>query len=136
MRPYYAEDGYPFESRRAARVLRAFLRRPAWGRAWVVTLGRRRRIVGYAVVTLGYSLEHGGRNAFVDEIVVAPGLRGRSLGRRLLLEAETYGRRKRSGALHLEVERRHRGAIALYRKLGFVPSGRMLMTRRLRIKRA
>ena len=31
MRPYYAEDGYPFESRRAARVLRAFLRRPALG---------------------------------------------------------------------------------------------------------
>ena len=40
MRPYYAADGYRFEPRRAARVLSAFLRKPAWGRAWVVTAGR------------------------------------------------------------------------------------------------
>jgi ribosomal protein S18 acetylase RimI-like enzyme len=35
-------------------------------------------------------------------------------------------------ALHLEVERRHRGAIALYRKAGFSSTRRILMTRRMR----
>jgi ribosomal protein S18 acetylase RimI-like enzyme len=134
MSAYYAEDGYPFESRRAARVLRAFLRRPDWGRAWIVSVARwpRSGIAGYAVVTLGYSLEHGGRDAFLDEIVVSPQLRGLGLGRRLLREAEAYCRRQGVGSLHLEVERRHRGAIALYRKAGFASTRRMLMTRRLR----
>lgn len=131
MRPYYAADGYPFQTTRARRVLTGFLRRPAWGRAWVATLGRPGGVVGYAVVTLGYSLEYGGRDAFVDEIVVSPGLRGQGLGRRLLVEAEAWCRRQGVAALHLEVERRHRGAIALYRGAGFSSSGRMLMTRRL-----
>jgi hypothetical protein len=66
MRPYYAEDGYRFDRGCAAKVLRAFLRRPACGRAWVLTWEG--RVSGYAVVTLGYSLEHGGRDAFLDEI--------------------------------------------------------------------
>jgi ribosomal protein S18 acetylase RimI-like enzyme len=135
MRPYYAEDGYSFESRRAPRVLRAFLRRPAWGRAWVVTLGRRRRIAGYAVVTLGYSLEHGGRDAFLDEIVVAPDLRGQGIGRRLLLAAEAYCACHGVAALHLEVEPRHRGAMALYRRAGFGSTRRILMTKRVRARR-
>jgi GNAT superfamily N-acetyltransferase len=134
MRPYYAEDGYTFERRRAAKVLRAFLQRPDWGRAWVVTLrrGRRQEIAGYAAVTLGYSLEHGGRDAFLDEIVVLPEHRGLGLGRRLLGQAEAWCRRQGVRSLHLEVERRHRGAISLYRKAGFVSTRRMLMTRRLR----
>ena len=82
-------------------------------------------------MTLGYSLEHGGRDAFVDEIVVARELRGQGLGRRLLREAEAYCRRLGVAALHLEVERRHRAAIALYRKAGFATTRRMLLTRRL-----
>jgi diamine N-acetyltransferase len=84
------------------------------------------------VVTLGYSLEHGGRDAFLDEVVVSPELRGLGLGRRLLGEAEAYCRRQGVGSLHLEVERRHRGAISLYRKAGFASTRRILMTRRLR----
>ena len=130
MGPYYAKDGYLFDRRWSARVLRTFLRRPGWGRAWVVTAGS--KVVAYAVVTLGYSLEHGGRDAFLDEIVVGPDLRGLGLGRRLLRAAEAYCRRQGVESLHLEVERRHRVAIALYRKAGFASTRRMLMTRRLR----
>jgi ribosomal protein S18 acetylase RimI-like enzyme len=130
MRPYYAEDGYSFEPRRAARVVRTFLRRPSWGRAWVAAEGS--RVAGYCVVTLGYSLEYGGRDAFVDEIVVAPEDRGRGLGARLIAEAVAYCRAQGVAALHLEVERHRRAAAALYRKAGFSATGRMLLTRRIR----
>ena len=127
MRPYYAEDGYPFDRSVAAKVLRNFLRRPSWGRAWAATDGS--RIVGYAVVTLGYSLEYGGRDGFLDEIVVAREWRGRGLGGALLATAESYCRRRGVRALHLEVEKHRRAAIGLYRKSGFRGRGRVLLTK-------
>ncbi len=127
MRPYYAEDGYPFDRSVAAKVLRTFLRRPAWGRAWAATEGS--RIVGYAVVTLGYSLEYRGRDGFLDEIVVGPEWRGRGVGGALVAAAEAFCRRRGVRALHLEVEKHRRAAIGLYRKAGFRGRGRMLLTK-------
>jgi ribosomal protein S18 acetylase RimI-like enzyme len=127
MRPYYAEDGYPFDRSVAAKVLRAFLRRPPWGRAWVATKGS--GIVGYAVVTLGYSLEYGGRDGFLDEIVVRPEWRGRGVGGALLAAAEAFCRRRGLRALHLEVEKHRQAAIGFYRKAGFGSRGRVLLTK-------
>ena len=86
-------------------------------------------------MTLGYSLEHGGRDPFLDEIVVPRSSAGRGIGRRLLLAAEAYCARQGVAALHLEVERRHRGAIALYREAGFGSTRRILMTKQVRVRR-
>ncbi len=129
MGPYYAEDGYPFDRRVASRVLRALLSQPSRGRAWVASLGP--RVAGYAVVTLGYSLEYRGRDGFVDEIVVEPGARGLGLGGKLLEAAEAYCRRLGVHALHLEVEKHRRAAIGLYAKAGFRGKGRILLTKPL-----
>lgn len=129
MAAYYAQDGYPFDEATAGAALAALAADERLGWLWV--LERTGRPAGYLAVTLGFSLEYGGRDAFVDELYLAPEARGRGLGRALLRRAERACRAAGVRALHLEVEPGRRAAQALYRKAGFVDQGRRLMTRRL-----
>jgi ribosomal protein S18 acetylase RimI-like enzyme len=127
MRQYYEEDGYPFSESRARKAVLGLMADQSLGRLWVMeTEGQ---IVGYLAITLGYSLEYLGRDAFVDEIVVAPDWRGRGLGTRALALAEETCRELGVNALHLEVEREKTAAQNLYRRAGFVDHDRYLMTR-------
>jgi GNAT superfamily N-acetyltransferase len=127
MRSFYAEEGYPFHEERTERVLRAMLANPFFGAVWVFRLDG--RAVGYLVVTHGYSLEFGGRDAFVDEVYVIPEMRGRGIGAQALRIAEEHCRRQGIGALHLEVERENPRARALYERSGYKAHDRYLMTR-------
>jgi ribosomal protein S18 acetylase RimI-like enzyme len=87
---------------------------------------------GYAALTFGWSLEWGGRDAFMDELFVEAAQRGQGLGRAalraLMEEARALGVR----ALHLEVEASNPAGQALYRSEGFSGSDRQLLSRRLR----
>ncbi|MDX1374316.1 MAG: GNAT family N-acetyltransferase [Burkholderiales bacterium] len=126
---YYAADGYAFDAARARRALAGLIAEPRLGALWVAERGG--AVVGYLAVTLGYSLEYGGRDAFVDELYVAEGARGLGLGRDALRLAETWCRDAGVRALHLEVEPHRAAALALYRRGGFEVHGRHLMTKRL-----
>jgi GNAT superfamily N-acetyltransferase len=127
MRGYYAQDGYTFVEKEARAAALMLIRDPHLGRLFVTCDGG--RVVGYVAVALGFSFEYRGREAFVDELLIAQSHRGRGLGREALEVAEAYCREAGVNALHLEVER-HRGtALELYRKLGFADFERYLMTK-------
>jgi GNAT superfamily N-acetyltransferase len=126
---YYAEDGYPFAEVDVRASLSRLIAEPARGQAWV--LDEQGRLDGYAILTLGYSLEYGGLDAFVDELYVTPGRRGRGLGGQALELAERECLRRGVRALHLEVEHDKRQAQELYRRWGFADHRRYLMTKRL-----
>jgi GNAT superfamily N-acetyltransferase len=128
-RAYYAEDRYPFSPALAKRALGALLEDPALGQVWVAEMAG--KVVAYVVLALGYSLEYGGRDAFIDELYVDPDHRGRGLGREALAVAETGARALGVRALHLEVERDKAGVRALYRERGFADHDRLLMTKEL-----
>lgn len=127
-RTYYEADGYEFSEVEARRALECLLGDPGVGHVWVALDAE--RVVGYLVVTLGFSLEYGGRDAFVDELVFAESHRGLGLGRQALEIAETFAREQGVRALHLEVERHLEGAQRLYRRAGFVDQDRLLLTKR------
>jgi GNAT superfamily N-acetyltransferase len=129
MRAYYAEDGYAFEEQTARRALGELLRTPALGRVWLIRAGT--RAVGYLALTLGFSLEFGGRDAIVDELFVVPAERGQGLGSRALEVAAAACVEMGVRTLHLVVERSKESAQRLYRRQGFVAADRLLMTRRL-----
>jgi GNAT superfamily N-acetyltransferase len=128
MAPFYVEQGYPFDRERARAALELFLANPLLGRAWVFRDGD--TAVGYSVLTLGWSLEYGGRDGFVDELYVSPSHRGRGLGRKALDAIGDACRELGVQALHLEVERDNPAA-ELYRKWGFENHDRRLMTKKL-----
>jgi len=88
-------------------------------------------LVGYVAVSLGFSIEAGGRDAFVDELYIEPRVQRRGLGKRALGFAAELCRELGVQRICLEVERKNDGAKRLYERLGFREHGRYLLSRRL-----
>ena len=129
MRQYYEEDGYGFDAAAARGAVGALISDPSLGWLWIIE--ENAELCGYLAVTLGYSLEYRGRDAFLDELYLLPGARGRGIGSRAVTLAEETCRRVGVHALHLEVEKDKEGALGLYRRAGFEAHDRVLMTKRL-----
>lgn len=130
MRALYDEDGStPLREDAAETALRGLLAAPDRGLVWVIEQAG--EAAGYLVLTWGYSLEFHGRDAFIDELYVAPSYRGAGLGRQAVEWAEAACRAQGAGAVHLEVEIDNERAHALYRRSGFAERGLRLMTKRL-----
>jgi diamine N-acetyltransferase len=127
MRGYYGQDGYTFVEAEAHAAALTLINDPTLGRLWVACDGD--EVIGYVAVALGFSFEYRGREAFVDELLIAESHRGRGLGREALEIAEAYCREAGVNALHLEVERHREKALELYRRRGFADYGRYLMTK-------
>ena len=122
-------DGTPFDEAGVRRALAQVVADDSLGRVWLAEWGN--DPAGYVVLTFGFSLEFGGRDAFIDELYVREEFRGRGLGRRAIELAERACRERGIGALHLEVERANPTAQELYRRSGFRDHDRYLMTKRL-----
>jgi ribosomal protein S18 acetylase RimI-like enzyme len=125
----YAEAGYGFDRAAARECFEALVRDPSLGRAWLVCEGG--EVAGYAVLTLGFSLEYRGLDAFVDDLYLRPAWRGRGLGGAALESVEATARSLGVRALHLEVERSNAAGQALYRRRGFRDNDRRLLTKLL-----
>ena len=127
MERYYAEDGYPFVPTEARAAVGRFLADESLGRMWVFVDGG--DVVGYAALTLGYSLEYRGRDAFVDELYLRADRRGDGVGRRALALMEEACRTLGVRALHLEAERKKPRLLGFYGRAGFESHDRHLMTK-------
>ena len=110
-RAFHDEDGHPLDKMGEAAVVQVARGEP-FARAWILRRGR--VAVGYVVITLGYSIEYGGRDGFIDDLCLVP---EPALG---------------IGTLHLEVETGNDYASRLYRRAGFEATGRRLLRLRLR----
>ena len=126
MQGLYACDHIPFDLARARRALLELLADPSLGEIHLVQADG--EAIGYAVLTLGYSLEFAGKYALLDELFIREAFRGKGAGRKVLLILEDLCRAMGLQALRLEVERKNRGARDLYTKMGFEMHDRDLMT--------
>ena len=86
--------------------------------------------VGYAIVTFGYDLEFGGRDAWLTELYVDDEHRAKGAGSTALALLDEELRAHHVRALHLQV-RPENPALRLYERAGFSRSPRLLLTRRL-----
>ncbi|BCL34483.1 GNAT family N-acetyltransferase [Nostoc sp. MS1] len=99
------------------------------GRIWLIQ--SQNQGIGYVTLTLGYSLEYGGRDAFIDEIYIEPAFQGKGIGKQTISFLEEICISLNVGALHLEVERENTSAQGFYRQVGFTEHNRYLMTKDL-----
>lgn len=129
MAEFYAESSYPLDRASAATTFGRLLREESLGAVWL--LSARGDVAGYVVLTLGYSLEYGGLDAFVDDLFIRAPHRGAGLGRLALETLLAECRRRGVRAVHLEVARANAPARSLYASFGFQDNDRQLLTRRL-----
>jgi GNAT superfamily N-acetyltransferase len=114
-------DGTVFRESVYRLALERLLADPDLGRVWLARDGA--PAVVYAVLTLGFSLEFGGRDGLLDDLFVLEPYRRRGIGPALLelVEGEC---RLGLDPLQLGVERGNAQARGLYRRLGFLAHDR------------
>lgn len=129
MSEFYAESSYALDRQRAEEAFRTLLADARLGRVWLIQ--SEGHVVGYVVVTFGYSMEYGGRDAFIDDLFIRPAFRGKGVGTMTLDAVRTEAVELGVRALHLEVGRDNPTAQTLYRQAGFKDNDRQLLTLRL-----
>lgn len=120
---------YFFDEPVVREVLRTFVANSGLGEAWIFLDGA--TPAGYIVLTLGFSFEYHGQDAFIDELYVEPQYRRLGIGRRAVLFIEERARELGVQALHLEVDPGNDPALELYRRTGYEDHKRHLMTKLL-----
>jgi ribosomal protein S18 acetylase RimI-like enzyme len=113
-----------------SKTFRYLLDHPERGRVWLIVVEE--KPVGYLILTLGFSFEFFGTDAFIDELYVLPEYRRRGYARRAVDYLEAQAKKLGVNAIHLEVDEGNDPAFELYRRMGFADHNRFLMTKWLR----
>ena len=121
-----------FDEPAARAAFRQFLSLPDFGGVWL--LCEKSKPVGYIVLTVGFSFEFRGHDAFIDELYVEAAYRRRGFGRQAVAFVEKKAREIGVNALHLEVDHGNDPALELYRRAGYENHDRFLMTKWLNRK--
>jgi len=132
---FYQVDGHSFDERRIQGALVPLLEHDLFGKVYLI--GGQEGLppasvgdpAGYVVVTWGYSLESGGREALIDEIFVRErgiGNGGKAL-QRLLHQLHTEGIK----VVFLETERANDRARKFYQRFGFKADNSIWMSQSL-----
>ncbi len=107
---------------------------PQLGRILVADVDE--EIVGVAVTSWVFSLEHGGRSAWLDEHYVLPKHRNGGIGAALLKAACAAAAARGARAMDLEVEAGHERVFSLYERQGFTRHERQRWFLRLPLRAA
>jgi len=126
---FHENENLPFDENVERDVLMHLLTDESLGQAWLIQ--QEDEVIGYIVLTLGYSLEYRGRDAFIDELYLRSKYRGQGIGTQTLAFAEDACRVLRVQALHREVDFDNLDAQRLYQRVGYQRHDRFLMTKHL-----
>ncbi|MEZ5405392.1 MAG: GNAT family N-acetyltransferase [Verrucomicrobiia bacterium] len=128
-REYYLHDGHKFCESKVQGALKEIFNNSTLGKVWMIAWNE--EMVGYLILTFGFSVEFGGRDAFVDEFYIREAYRSKGLGRKAIGFVEETAKKLGVKAIHLEVNRNNKNAQEVYRKLDFQDRDYYLMTRLL-----
>jgi len=119
-----------FDELAARATFRKFLSLPAFGKVWLLCEGNAG--FGYIILTMGFSFEFHGHDAFIDELYVDTAHRRRGYGLQAVSFVEKKARETGANAIHLEVDRENEHAFELYRRTEYEDHDGFLMTKRLK----
>src|SRR5579859_6351295 len=103
-----------FDESAARKTFRQFLSLPGFGRVWLLCEGN--SPIGYIILTIGFSFEFHGHDAFIDELYIEAAFRRRGYGRAAVSFLEKEASKLGVNAVHLEVDRGNDPAFELYRR--------------------
>jgi GNAT superfamily N-acetyltransferase len=125
-----AEHGVALGPDELTRAAGGLLHHPERGR-FLVAVAEPGNVVGFAALSFLWTLEHGGRAAWLDELYVVPARRARGVGLALVRAAYQVAASAGAAALDLEVVEGHERVESLYRREGFRQLPRRRWARRL-----
>ncbi len=123
------QEFYGIENQRdtAKEVLRTLIDNAIYGKLWLIVIAG--KAAGYMILTLGYSFELKGKNAFLDELYLQPQYRDNGIETGAIDFLAVQAKYMGAKAIHLQVDMQNEAGIALYHRYGFQEHKRMLMTR-------
>jgi GNAT superfamily N-acetyltransferase len=123
----FALENIPFHRERVSAGLTTLLGDASLGTAWVFSIDD--DVVGYAIVSFGFDLEFGGRDAIMTDFFLVPDARNQGRGKEALERVVEGSRDQGVLALHLMVDPANKPAFKLYAGSKFEQSHRVMMTR-------
>lgn len=129
MREFYAIDGYPIDVSASRRLFLEFINSENLGKSWLILSDG--DIVGYVILTFVFSFEFNGKIAFIDELFILPGARGKGIGTNTIAFIKSEAVRLKLKMLYLEVEHHNSAAQKLYADAGFETHSRKFMQLKL-----
>ena len=133
VRAYYDFDDHEYEPGLHGPALDAICAGDPNVRAWIIEAPKngKSEVAGYLILTIGFSMQYGGRDGYLDELFLTAAYRGKGLGRQVMTFLDTQVKRLGFHYLHLEVVKANERARRLYESLGWEETGCLLMSKRL-----
>jgi GNAT superfamily N-acetyltransferase len=126
---FYAIEDYQFDKETARNAALQIINNNQFGEIYFIQ--HHTKIIGYFILTFGFSFEHNGRVNMLEEIYIIKIYRNKGIGKLaiefILQRAKTLG----INAVNLEVEIHNETANILYQKSGFESYNRILMTKKI-----
>jgi ribosomal protein S18 acetylase RimI-like enzyme len=117
VRAYHDFEGVVQDDLKRRDAIASLLMTPDFGHIWMIYSDS--VLAGYIAITLGYSIEFGGKDGFVDEFFLVEESRGKGTGPAALSLVLEQLKNDDVKALHLEVAQDNRQAQKLYMAAGF-----------------
>jgi ribosomal protein S18 acetylase RimI-like enzyme len=127
-REFHLEDGHPLDAG-GERAIRQTCAGHPMVRGYLVREGP--ATLGYCVITLGFGIEFGGPDIFLDDLYLVPDARGRGVGDAVMAAIGAEALRHKARAIHLVVAPGNERAQRLYLRSGFARADYVLMSKRL-----
>jgi ribosomal protein S18 acetylase RimI-like enzyme len=127
MSEFYVIEHLPYDSLIITKGMEKFFSSDVYGKCWIINVDK--ILVGYILLTFGFSFEYHGVDALIDEFYIREEYRGKGIGKQTLEYVEQELTSLGIKAFHLEVDRQNFYAQSLYRKYGFEDHDRYLMTK-------
>jgi ribosomal protein S18 acetylase RimI-like enzyme len=116
MQEFYEESAFALDREWAAATFHSLFASPEQGKVWIALADQ--APVGHAVLSLRFTMEHGGLSGYIDDLFVKAAFRRRGYGRLLLSQLRHHCQRIGCKSLQVEVGATNYGALALYEHFG------------------
>jgi len=118
VRTFHQVENIPIAEKDLKTSLSTLLNNDTLGGIWLIYCEG--QAVGYIMLSFGYSLEFGGKDAFIDEFYIQPEFRGLGLGKETLKLIKMVAKELGICTLLLEVDKTKDKAQKLYSDLNFI----------------
>ena len=129
MSDYCKMNGYHFRETERSRLYEEFIQNEKLGKCWVIWFSG--KVIGYIILTFGYSFEHGGRDALVDELYLNEEFRSRGLDKLILESIEFFSIKYGAKVVYIKEDRAKASQKKDYRESGFEADNQSLFTKKI-----